>query len=63
MMDAINSVLQARQAELDSRIQFAVAKKALDVMKTQGNAVVQLIEAAGRAGKAEGAGEHFDATG
>ena len=34
-------------AETTSRIQYAVARKLLDVQKSQGAAAVQLIEAAG----------------
>lgn len=62
-MDAIDNVVQARQQSLDTQIQFAVARKALDMTKVQGDALVQLIEAAAGVGKAVGAGENFDALG
>lgn len=62
-MDPITSVVQAQQADLLSQVQFAVAKKALDNAKVQGEAVVQLIQSAARVGKTAGAGENFDATG
>lgn len=62
-MDLVANAIQAKQADLQSQIQFAVARKVLDNAEVQGKAVVQLIQAAANAGKAEGMGENFDATG
>ncbi|MCA9238853.1 MAG: hypothetical protein KDA37_01580 [Planctomycetales bacterium] len=62
---AINSVVDAKQAAVQSQIGFAVAAKAQSAYKSQGDAAVQLIEAAGQItqslGKAHGKGHHFDA--
>jgi hypothetical protein len=52
-MDLVNSVINFQQSALASQIQFAVAKKVLDNQKFQGNAALQLIQAAsGTAAKA-----------
>ncbi|MCC9605605.1 YjfB family protein [Blastopirellula sp. JC732] len=60
---AISSVLAAKEAATQSQISFAVAKKGLDAQEQQGQAVVSLIEAAGRIGKETGKGASFDAFG
>lgn len=60
-MDAINSVLQAKQTSLDSQVQMAVARKALDIAKVQGDALNQMLAVAARIGKGVGTGENFDA--
>jgi hypothetical protein len=62
-MDAISSVIQSQQSALDTQIQFAIAAKALDMAKVQGDALNQMLEAAAQIGKAVGAGENFDAMG
>jgi len=46
MDSLISSVVGFKQAELASKIQFAVARKILDNGRQQGNAAVQLIQAA-----------------
>lgn len=55
-MDLISSVSGLQQADLMSKIQFAVARKVLDSQATQGEAAIQLIQAAsqsaGQAGDA-----------
>lgn len=47
-MDLVNAVVGFKQAEMASRVQYAVARKLLDSQKQQGAAVVQLIQAAGQ---------------
>ncbi len=63
MNDAVNSVMQAKQVALDTQIQMAVAKKALDTQEATGEAVVALLDAAVNIGREVGLGERFDATG
>jgi hypothetical protein len=63
MMDAVNSVMQARQVALDTQIQMAVARKALDTQEAIGEAVVALLDAAASIGREMGLGERFDAVG
>lgn len=46
MDSLISSAVGLKQAELASQVQFAVARKILDNGRMQGNAAVQLIEAA-----------------
>ncbi|PQO43261.1 putative motility protein [Blastopirellula marina] len=60
---AISSVLAAKDAQTKTQIGFAVAKKGLDAAEQQGQAVVSLIEAAGRIGKEAGKGANLDAFG
>ena len=46
-MDALTTgIINFQQAAMDSKIQFAVAAKILDNQQYQGNAAVQLIDAA-----------------
>jgi hypothetical protein len=45
-MDLVNAAVNLKQAETMSRVQYAVARKLLDTQKTQGAAIVSLIEAA-----------------
>ena len=59
--DAVQDVLSAQQSALQTRIQFALAAKSLDAVKSQGEAIVQLVQAAASIGKAIGSGEQFDA--
>jgi hypothetical protein len=47
-MDLINAVVNFKQAELTSKVQYAVARKLLDSQQLQGSAAVRLIEAAGK---------------
>jgi hypothetical protein len=46
-MDLVNAAVNFKQAETMSRVQYAVARKLLDSQKMQGNAAVELIQAAG----------------
>ena len=46
-MDMVSAVVGLKQAELTSKVQFAVARKLLDNQQLQGQAAVRLIEAAG----------------
>jgi hypothetical protein len=50
-MDLVNAAVGFKQAELTSRVQFAVARKMLDMQQMQGNAAVKLIEAAANVGQ------------
>jgi len=45
-MDLVNSVVAFKQAELASRVQFAVAGKILDAQKQNGAAALKLLQAA-----------------
>jgi hypothetical protein len=54
-MDLVNAAVNFKQAETMSRVQYAVARKLLDTQKTQGAAMVQLIQAAGES--TSGAGD------
>ena len=63
MNDAVNSVMQARQVALDTQIQMAVARKALDAQEATGEALVGLLDAAVTLGREAGLGERFDAVG
>ena len=46
-MDLTAGVIGLKQAELTSRVQYAVARKILDNQQLQGDAAIKLIEAAG----------------
>lgn len=62
-MQAAQAATQIQQSQLGFEIGMAVAKKGLDAQKAQGEAAVQLIEAAAQLGKAPGLGQNFDAVG
>jgi hypothetical protein len=47
-VDLINAAVNFKQAEMMSRVQYAVARKLLDSQSQQGAAAVKLIEAAGQ---------------
>jgi hypothetical protein len=57
----LQSVLSAQQGAMQSQIEMAIASKQLSAMKQQGQAVVQLLQAAANVGKAVGRGANFDA--
>jgi hypothetical protein len=57
----ISSLLAAKENAIQSQAAFAVAAKSLSAQKQQGDAMVQLIEAAAQMSKAVGRGESFDA--
>jgi hypothetical protein len=61
MNDAISSVVQAKQDQVYSQINVAVMRKGLDAVKLQGEASVQLIQAAADIAQALGKGLQFDA--
>ena len=63
MNDAVNSVMLARQVALDTQIQMAVARKALDAREATGEAMVELLDAAAAMSREMGLGERFDAVG
>ena len=47
-MDLVSAIVGMDQAQAMSSVQIAVAKKMLDVDRSQGNAAVQLIQSADR---------------
>lgn len=47
-MDLVNAAVNFKQAELATKVQYAVARKLLDSQEQQGAAAVQLIQAAGK---------------
>ncbi len=49
-MDLTSAVVDYKQAQVTSQVQFAVARKILDQQKLQGNAAIQLIQAAADTG-------------
>ena len=53
-MDLVNAAVGFKQAELASRIQYAVAGKLLNSQKQQGAAVLQLLDAASQTQAAAG---------
>ena len=53
-MDLTSGIVAFKQAQVASRVQFAVARKILDQQEQQGAAAVQLIEAAAKAGASAG---------
>lgn len=58
---ALGSVAAAKQAAIHAQIGVAVAAKSLDASRLQGDAAVQLLEAAANLSKALGRGQNFDA--
>ena len=48
MDDLTAGIVGFQQATLDSKIQYAVARKILDNQQSQGSAAIQLIDAAGK---------------
>ncbi len=63
IMQIAQTATQMSQAQLGYNVGIAVAKKGLDAYEAQGEAVVQLLEAAAQMSKAIGLGENFDAVG
>jgi Putative motility protein len=47
-MDLVNAAIGMRQAENAAKVQYAVARKMLDMQQVQGAAVVKLIDAAAK---------------
>jgi hypothetical protein len=60
---AIGSVMLAQQSALASQVGTEVAKKQLDAIQAQGDAVNQLLQSAAQLSKAIGKGEGLDAVG
>lgn len=58
---AIAGVLAARESAVRTQISYAVAAKQLDAARQQGDAVVQLLQAAASMGKSPDRGRQFDA--
>lgn len=61
-MDAARSVSQAEQTATHQRIQIALLKKQLDAAKSQGDAVVRLLDTAVARSKGIDVGQQFDRT-
>lgn len=53
-MDLTAGIVGFKQAQLASRVQFAVARKILDQQEQQGAAAIQLIQAAAKTGATAG---------
>ncbi|MHB8897753.1 MAG: YjfB family protein [Thermoguttaceae bacterium] len=62
-MELAHAATQIKQAQLGFEIGMAVAKKGLDAQKAQGEAAVQLLEAAAQLSKSVDLGQNFDAVG
>jgi hypothetical protein len=63
MSDAVNSVMQAKRVALDTKIQMAVARKAIDSQEAVGKAMVALLDTATAISRDAGLGSRFDAQG
>lgn len=61
-MDAARSVSQAEQTAMHQRIQIALLKKQLDAAKSQGDAVVRLLDTAVARSQGIDVGRQFDRT-
>lgn len=59
--DAIGSVMQAKQDQAYAQIGVAVARKSLDAQQLQGQAAVELLQAATDIAQQLGKGLQFDA--
>lgn len=59
--DGITSVFQAQQNQVQAQIGVAVIRKSLDATQVQGDAIVELIQAASDIAKQLGKGVQFDA--
>jgi len=62
-MAATDSVSSAQHAAFSQQVNVAVAKKTLDSVRQQGDAVVELLAAAAQIGKAAGKGSSLDVRG
>jgi hypothetical protein len=61
MCDAVGSVIQAKQDQVYAQIGIAVLSKGLETTQQQGQAAVELLEAATEIAKQLGKGLEFDA--
>ena len=59
--DGITRVFQAQQNQVQAQIGVAVIRKSLDATQVQGDAIVELIQAASDLAKQLGKGVQFDA--
>lgn len=59
--DGITRVFQAQQNQVQAQIGVAVIRKSLDATQVQGDAIVELIQAASDIAKQLGKGVQFDA--
>ncbi len=59
--DGISSFFQAQQIQVQAQIGVAVIRKSLDATQVQGDAMVELIQAASDIAKELGKGVQFDA--
>ncbi len=57
---ALGNVVAAKQAAVETQIGVAVAAKSLDAARLQGDAAVELLDAAAQLSKALGRGQQFD---
>lgn len=58
---ALGNVVAAKQSAIQTQIGVALAAKSLDATRLQGEAAVQLIDAAAQISKALDRGANFDA--
>lgn len=54
VMDLVAAAVNFKQAELASKVQYAVARKILDNQQFQGAAVLKLLDAAGKSASSAG---------
>ena len=60
---AISSVIEAKNAATQQQIAYALLAKSQAVVKAQGQAATELLQAAANIGKALGRGQQFDVVG
>lgn len=61
-MDPVQSVCQAKESALANQIQMALAKKQLEAAKSQGQAIVELLDNAVQQSKSLDTGKLIDKT-
>jgi hypothetical protein len=62
-MNEVTSVAAAQQGALLTKIAVAIAKNQLDAASDQGQAMLEMLEAAATAGRAADRGQQIDLTG
>lgn len=62
-MSEVTSVAAAQQGALLTKIAVAIAKKQLDAASAQGQAMLEMLQAAATAGRATDRGQRVDLTG
>lgn len=60
---AINSAIEAQKAATQQQIAYALLAKSQAVVKAQGQAAADLLQATAHIGKALGRGQQFDVVG